>query len=60
MPSIFSGDSNDARTYETNEADHNSVKKEHTTAPMVTLKNKVLLALCSLKDFNAPGPFYQI
>ena len=37
---MFSTDSNDARTDETNEADgdHKNNEKEHTTAPMVPIK----------------------
>ena len=55
---MFSDDSNDARTDETNKADgdHNNIEEEHTTAPMVLIKKKVPLALRRLKDFNAPGP----
>ena len=47
--SIFSDDSNDARTVETNEAD-----EDHTTAPMVPIDKKIPLALRRLKDFNVP------
>ena len=52
---MFSDNSNEARTDETNEADgeHNNVKEEHTTAPMVRIENKVPLTLHRLKDFNA-------
>ena len=53
--SMISDNSNEARTDETNEADgeHNNVKEEHTTAPMVRIEKKVPLTLHRLKDFNA-------
>ena len=55
---MFSNDSNNARTNETNEddGDHKNVEEEHTTAIMVPIKNKVPLALRRLKNFNVPGP----
>ena len=56
-PSMFSDDSNDAKTDETNEADgaHKNVEEEHTTAPMIPIKKKIPLALRRLKDYNASG-----
>ena len=50
-------DSNGANTGKTSEveADHEEVEEEYIPAPVVLLKNKVPLALCRLKDFNAPG-----
>ena len=54
---MFSDSSNDARTDKTNEADgdHKNVEEEHTTAPMVPIEKKVLLALHRLIEFNSPG-----
>ena len=54
---MFSDDSNNARTDETNEADwdHKNVEEEHITASMVPVKKKVPLALRRIKNFNAPG-----
>ena len=54
---MFSDDSNNARTDETNEADwdHKNVEEQHITASMVPVKKKVPLALRRIKNFNAPG-----
>ena len=43
---MFSDGSNDARTEKTNEADgvHKKLKEEHTTAPMVPIKNTICSA----------------
>jgi len=55
---MFSYHSSDVRIDETNEADgyHINVEGEHTTAPIVSIKKKVPVALRRLKDFNDPGP----
>ena len=55
---MFSYHSSDVKIDETNEADgyHINVEGEHTTAPIVSIKKKVPVALRRLKDFNAQGP----
>ena len=62
LPSIFSDDSNDARTDEKNKADenHKHIEEKHTTAPMVPIKKNVPLALIRLIDCYSLGPFYEI
>ena len=55
---MFSYHSSNVRIDETNEVNgyHINVEGEHTTAPIVSIKKKVPVALRRLKDFNAPGP----
>ena len=54
---MITEDSNGANTGKTSEvkADHEEVEEEYIPAPVVPIKNKVPLALCRLKNFNAPG-----